>query len=110
VYEDTQNIVTQAIVNSLTWGGTAVFLFIALNNYMSASDTRLINTSVLKSGYSSGVRRKCKQPYAEIKVLNIEKRLEFPCGFEIENYRSVTLTVRRGLFGFDAIVKQSLEK
>lgn len=110
VYGDTQNIVIRAIFNSTTWGGTSIFLFMALNTYVPSSEIRMINTSILESGYSSGIRRKCKHPYTDIRVMDIEKRIEFPCSFKIENYRSVTLIVRKGLFGFYTIENQSLEK
>ena len=50
-----------------------------------------------------------RQPYIIINYHDNEKQLPYFYGMQIELYKSVDLTIAKGLFGFDILVKSELK-
>ena len=73
------------------------------NYYLPNNSETTIKTKILKTGHLAKGRYGCGNPYCDIILKNEEKQLISPCDFEIENYDTVEVIVKKGLFGFDII-------
>ena len=104
-YYSTTNIFMQLVFTITGFGGLLVFSFMAINYYFSLdSRSEIIRTEILKTGHLAKGRNGCGNPYADVIIKSAEKELIFPCDFDIEKYKFVTLTVKRGLLGFDIVL------
>ena len=86
-----------------------MFAFMWLNEHLCAKETRVVNEKILSTGHLAQRRNSCSQPYIEVVYKGQEKQLEFDCDTPVENYKSVDLTIARGLFGFDILLQSKLK-
>ncbi|MBC6607492.1 hypothetical protein H8B13_11745 [Hymenobacter sp. BT188] len=110
IYLDTNNFFLQLLYNLTSWGGIIVYLFMSLNYYFPSDSPSIVRASILKSGKLAQGRYGCRDPYVEVYVKGVNKEIFFPCGFDTEGYSYARVTLRKGLFGFDTIMDQSLGK
>lgn len=109
LYRETRyNLVWQAIHGIILFGGTLVFLFMALNFYFSSSSNeRILNLNVIETGELAKGRHGCGQPYAIVSNNNIQKQLVFPCGTHLNNVKTIKVALKKGLFGFVVVQKMN---
>jgi len=93
----------QLTYNILTWGGIVAYLFLALNFYFAAGETTKQEVKVVGYGKLAKGRNGCGEPYVDIKLLELEKQLFFPCGTDVSRYSAISLVLQPGLFGFYVI-------
>lgn len=109
-YYNTTNYFMQLFFNVCSFGGIAAFCFLSANYYLTPnSQTETLKTPIIKIGHLAKGKKGCNNPYANIEIYNTEKQIVFPCDTPIENYKYVTLTTRKGLFGFYTIIDKQLE-
>jgi len=72
------------------------------NYYLRDTKTEKVQLDILGSGYRSKGKSNCKAPYVQVEFDNINKEVNFGCGYEvsISKYKSVTFTVSKGLWGY----------
>lgn len=106
----TKNIFLQLVFSVCSFGGIFTYGFMATNYYLLAkNEGEMIKATIIESGYLAQGQYGCENPYAYIYIKGTEKQLIFPCGFEIEKYKFVTVKLQRGFFGFDRIIDQVAE-
>jgi hypothetical protein len=80
-------------------GGPIPYCFIATTNYYFRDNkTQMVQLDIIRTGN----RSKSKTPYAVIEFEDIHKEILFHSGYEksISKYKSLTLTVSKGLWGY----------
>lgn len=92
------------------WGGSLPYSFIATTNYYLRDNPENVLLNILETGNGSGLRRKCKTPYAVIEYENIQKSIVFDCHFEktISNYKRVRLKVSKGFWGYTVYIDKNI--
>lgn len=93
--------------------GFIPYSFIAATNYyLRADHSENVQLEILKTGNRSSRKSNCRTPYAVIEYQHIKKDILFPCDYEetISNYKSVTLTVSKGFWGYMVITDKKLNK
>ena len=99
----------QLVFNVVTWGGLIIYSLMATNYYCPNDNSTQITSEIIKTGHlTEGRGGDCSEPYCEVIINSKEKQLVFPCGVEIENYKYVDVTIKRGLLGFDIITDKKL--
>jgi len=97
----------QLVFNVVTWGGLLIYGLMATNYYYANDKSKLITSKIITTGHlSKGRGGGCAEPYCELNINGKEKQLVFSCGVEIENYKYVELTIKKGLLGFDIITEK----
>lgn len=96
--------------NIVSFGSIISYLFMALNFYFPFNQENVYQVTITKTGKLPRLHRGCGKPYANVEVKGIDKKLVFPCGFEIANYSNIILTVKTGLLGFDVITKKTFPR
>lgn len=79
------------------------YCFMATTNYYFRDNkTQKVQLDIIKTGNRSKGRGSCKTPYAVVEFQGINKEIPFHCGYEksISKYKSLTLTVSKGLWGY----------
>lgn len=104
----TESFILRLIYNVGAIGGILTFVFMWMNCYFADMQERKVTASVVKIGQLGKGRYGCANPYAEVKLGYESKQLIFPCDFATGNQKWAELTLRRGLWGFDVIIKQEL--
>jgi hypothetical protein len=92
-------------------GGSIPYSFIATTNYyLRADKSENIQLEILATGNNSGWRSNCRTPYAVIEYLHMEKTILFPCDYRhnIAKYKSLTLTVSEGFWGYMVFTDKKL--
>ena len=98
----------QIFINVVAFGGILVFCFMALNYYFDYDNkTEIIKAPIISIGHLASGRHGCEQPYAEVILKDNEKQIPFPCDSNLENFKFIKFTLRKGLFGFDIILTQT---
>lgn len=100
----------QFLFNILTWGGMALYLFMELNFHYAPPNRISLSLMITDRGTLAKGRSGCGEPYVFVKCDNFDKQIIFPCGTSIDNFNTVDLTLRRGLFGFNIIESKILSK
>ena len=93
--------------------GFIPYAFIATTNYYLRSDhSENVQIEILKTGNRSSRKSNCRTPYAVIEYLQIKKEILLPCDYEktISNYKSLTLTVTEGFWGYMVFTDKKLNK
>jgi hypothetical protein len=104
----TKNIFLQLVFSVCSLGGLLTYSFMATNYYfIDKVKTEVIKTPIIKIGYLAKGKNRCEYPYADVNIKGEEKELIFPCGFEIAKYKFVSVSLKRGLWGFDRILEQT---
>jgi hypothetical protein len=107
-YYKTTDFFLRLVFNINAFGGLTVYIFMSLNYYFQPSDeSKKMKVSIIKTGHLAKGRSGCGEPYAHINIQGEEKELIFRCDIEIENYKFVDLTVKKGLWGFDIITTKT---
>lgn len=105
---NTKNIFLQLVFSVCSFGGLLTYSFMASNYYLiDKVETEIIKTPIIKTGHLAKGKNGCNNPYVDVYIKGAEKELIFPCDFEIEKYKFVSVRLTRGLFGFDRILEQS---
>ena len=94
--------------NVLAFGGMLIYIFMASNYYFPTDEKIVKKVKIIKIGYLGKGRYGCGNPYVNVRINGIDKELIFPCDTEIENHNFVSLTIRKGLLGFDVIIEKTL--
>lgn len=84
-------------------GAPIPYCFMAATNYyLRDYKTQKVQLDIIKTGNRSKGKSNCKRPYAVIEFQNINKEILFGCGYEttISKYKSLTLTVYKGFWGY----------
>jgi hypothetical protein len=89
-------------------GGVLTFAFMWMNCHFADSQERKVTAAVVSTGQLAKGRYGCRNPYAKVKFGRESKQVIFPCDFVMGNQQLAELTLRRGLWGFDVIIKQEL--
>jgi hypothetical protein len=100
-----------ATVNCCATGGAMFYYFFLLLNYhfanpkLISADFEIVEFGTLVKGRKSS----CGRPYFYINFNGTEKQLVFRCNLErsLEEYISVNVVYRKGLFGFEYIVEKN---
>jgi hypothetical protein len=75
------------------------------NYYLADQKTIIINEKIISTGHlAKGLRGTCH--YIIIKYTGQEKQLVYYCGVQVESYKSIVLTIAKGILSYD-IVKNS---
>lgn len=96
------------LFNIVSFGGILMFLFMWTNQTFNNKSDYVLTLPIASYGHLAKSRRNCGEPYVHIFYLEKEKELIFPCGTEVEKYRSVYVETSKGLFGFDVITNKTL--
>lgn len=108
IYFTTSFLPLQIIYNLVTWGGISVSAFILFNYYLAEKETIVTNKKILSTGHlARGSKGHCEQPYIIINYNGQEKQLIYYCGTQVENYKSVDLTIAKGFLGYDIVVQSN---
>jgi hypothetical protein len=80
------------------------------NYYFRDNKTEKVQLDILESGYRSKGKSNCKAPYVQVEFDNINKEIDFGCGFEVSiaKYKSLTFTVSKGLWGYTVYTNRFL--
>jgi len=106
-YYDTKSIIWQLVFSIVSFGGLFTYGFMATNYYLlNENETEKIKATVIKTGHLAKGKNGCGNPYAHIIIKGKEKELIFPCDFEIEKYKFVTVKLQQGFLGFDRVIDQ----
>ena len=103
-YYGTKNIFLKLVYNAGAFGGIVVYCFMALNYYFPNDPATVVQTEIIAKGTLAKRKHRCGKPYASVRVRHTTKQLVFSCGFNLERYRYINLTLKRGLLGIDVIV------
>jgi hypothetical protein len=111
IYFATPFLFLQLIYNVVTWGGLVVFSFMWTNYNFSDRAKIMTNEKIISTGHFArgGRGSHCEQPYIIINYKGQDKQLVYYCGTDVEYYKSVDLTISKGLFGFDIVIKSNLK-
>jgi hypothetical protein len=93
--------------------GFIPYAFIATTNYyLRADHSENIQLEIIKTGNRSSRGSACRTPYAVIEYQHVKKDIRFPCDYEesISNYKSLTLTVSEGFWGYMVFTDKKLNK
>jgi hypothetical protein len=108
-YYRTTNYFMQLFFNVCSFGGMMAFCFLSINYYFNTeAQTEIVKTLIVKTGHLAKGRHGCENPYADVEIQNTTKQLVFPCDTEIEKYKFVSLTIRKGFLGFYIIADRKL--
>jgi hypothetical protein len=102
------NIFKQALHGMVLFGGPLMFLFMGINYYIPNSKSSSIQLKVLETGNLARGRRGCGNPYVVVMYKGFEKQLIFPCNTQMTNNDSISVSLRKGAFGFLVIDKMKL--
>ncbi len=93
------------IQSTASWGFMACYLFMATNYYLADDQLKEVRFEIKSKRSMPGPkgRREERKPLVTIDYFGFEKELifEFSDTERVENADEVTLTVRKGLLGFD---------
>lgn len=92
-------------------GGLIPFAFIATTNYYLRSEKSVsIKLDILETGNRSRRKSRCRTPYAVVEHLDIKKEIQFACDYEktISKYKTLTLTVAKGFWGYPVFIDKKL--
>jgi hypothetical protein len=110
IYFSTPYLFLQFFFNVVTWGGFVLFAFMWTNYNFTDKQIRTTNEKITSIGHlARGRYGNCQQPFVMINYNGQDKQLVYYCGTQIELYKSVDLTVAKGLFGYDIIVQSELK-
>jgi hypothetical protein len=99
---------TQFTYNTVTWGGLVLFLFMWSNKTFADAKEQKVTASIVSQGHMTDRNSACKRSYAIVNYKEVEKRLIYGCSTNTQLYSNVELTVARGLFGFDVLIRSKL--
>ena len=109
IYQPTPSLFLQLLFNIIVWGGLALFSFMWGNYHFCNKTTSVIHEKIVSTGRLSGRNGSCEQPYVVVIYKGREKQLMFDCDTPVENFNGVDLTISKGLFGFDILVRSTLK-
>jgi len=102
----------QALYNISSAGGGLLIIFMAINFYFTSPGTAVRKLPITSYGKMNSGRYNsnstCKNPYVVFDYKGSSKEFPFPCGTEVEKYKFIQLTVKRGLMGYDVIISEVL--
>ena len=100
--------------NILSWGFIACTIFMASNFYFTENDVRISKYEIIEKASMTGSKgnRNKRKPLIRINYNGSSKELIFSHKFynQMDSYKSVTLETTTGLFGFEVILNQTLNK
>lgn len=102
------NFYLQALHGIILFGGVLMYLFMALNFYIPVGKDQILNLKVIEIGKLSTRRRSCEKPYAIVDYKGFEKQLIFPCYTDLQNSKSIKVSMRKGMLGFLIIDEMEL--
>jgi len=105
-YYRTRHFFLKLVYNIVAFGGITVYSFIAVNYYFPDSKEDHYKVEIIKTGHLAKGKNGCGPAYAKVEINNADKELIFPCGFELEGYRFVNLTIKKGFLGFEIITSK----
>jgi len=82
----------------------------ALNFYCTDANPTSLSLIINDKGILAKGRSGCGEPYVIVKHDNFEKQIVLPCGTSTDGFKTIDLTLRKGLFGFDIIERKTLSK
>jgi hypothetical protein len=82
----------------------------ALNFYCADPTPESLSLIINDKGTLAKGRSGCGEPYVIVKHDNFEKQIILPCGTSTDGFKTIDLTLRKGLFGFDIIERETLSK
>ena len=103
--------ITATLCYGLFVGAPIPYGILATTNYYFRDyNTEKVQLDILESGYRSKGKSNCKAPYVQVEFDNINKEINFGCGFEvsISKYKSLTFTVSKGLWGYTVFTDKLL--
>lgn len=107
-YNITSVFFWQLVINAGGFGGLFVYTFIALNYYFPSDKKVYEKVQIIKTGHLAKGKYGCGNPYADVKINDINKELIFPCNIEIEKYKYINLTMKKGLLGFYTVESKTV--
>lgn len=102
---------TATLCYGLFVGAPLPYGFLATTNYHFRDyKTEQLQLDILESGYRSKGKSNCKAPYVQVEFDNINKEINFGCGYKgsVSKYKSITLTVSKGLWGYTVYTNKLL--
>jgi hypothetical protein len=104
---ETKNIFMQLFINICGVGGILAYSFMATNYYLlDDKTTETIKTKIIKTGHLAKGKSGCEEPYADVRIKDFEKKLIYPCDFEMDKYRFVIVRTKKGFWGYNRILSQ----
>ena len=100
---ETKGLFLKVVYNTAAFGGIVTYGFMALNFYFPSDYQAIVRTEIIKTGRLAKGRGGCGNPYAGVVLKGRPKELVFPCDYELDKYRYVKLSVKKGLLGFEII-------
>jgi len=104
----TSGFFLQLVFNVVTWGGLLITGLMMTNYYFLNDNPKQLTCKIISTGHlAKGRGGGCAEPYCEVVINGREKQIVFPCDIDIENFKYVDLTIKKGLFGFDIITDKT---
>ena len=103
--------ITATLCYGLLVGAPIPYGFLATTNYyLRDYKTEQVQLDILESGYRSKGKSNCKAPYVQVEFDNINKEINFGCGYKgsVAKYKRITFTVSKGLWGYTVYTNKSL--
>lgn len=107
-YLETGNILLQSFYGFVTFGGISVSIFMLANFYLADKETFVVNESIISTG-TLGTSKGCRQPFIMVNHDGLEKQLVFYCGTPVDKFKSIDLTISKGLFGFEIVTNSEFK-
>lgn len=82
------------------------------NYYFRDYKTEKVQLDIIESGFRSKGKSNCKAPYVQVEFDNINKEINFGCGYKesVSKYKSMTFTVSKGLWGYTVYTNKLLNE
>ncbi|OCX54604.1 hypothetical protein BEL04_10255 [Mucilaginibacter sp. PPCGB 2223] len=96
------------VFNTVTWGGILVAIPFFANYYFERGYPVTIQLQLKdKSNMAKGTAG-CGNAVANVDYDKITKQLVFDCGINLNRANQVQLVIRKGILGYDVIIRQEL--
>jgi len=110
-YFGTRPFFLQLVFNVVVFGSITIYIFIASNYYCSL-DTKpnTFKAPILKTGHFPFSEYGPGSTHANVQINGFDKELIFSPNLDIEKYKYVIITIKKGLWGFDIIENKTTVK
>ena len=87
--------------------GIPIYIFMATNYYCANNKTTQQTFTVISADNGSTGPGKCLPPSIVVTNHGLDKQLSYVCGTLVNGHKTVTLPIRKGLWGFDIIYQDN---
>jgi hypothetical protein len=106
-YFGLSGIFLRLVYNLLSTGGVLIYILMALNFYFAHPEESTHHLDIVDKGTS--YYKSKKRIYALVRLKGITKEIYFNPDLNLSAFSRINVTVRKGLLGYDIIIKKQLE-